>query len=441
MLKLEKTYRILGAIVLLLLLFLVFALSRGLFSRHDAQQHLYIPLQSNSVMKINSESFIRTFFSEIVLNPKNDVNFKELLDSPQQQQDFGLDFRSDFYLFTLDHEEKTVMGLLCHVLDEKQFIQSLNAMVSTSTGFSVKNEVGLIVFYPQETVGSRTDLSQLAKKILEKPSGFNIKTLSENTSTDDTKISFWSKEFASSDNSISLKDVKMSLSIESDVFEINGNAKYHSTLPLHYRTIKKEDLSFQMGIVPDELNSLWVKQMTEMGFRMPNIASVSGNYHYAEPSGIAQPQILPHFDGIYSFEDSVNVYLPLLALSMNDKISNLTTTSFQMGEKTLYFEQIDPKTIYLGQTKYTGSQLDKATIFELSGSLQHLLEIRNGGLMTRVLAMSDQYSALEQFVEGIQDSQFSIRKKGETQVVISGKIEFKDGKSAMSELLGFLMRL
>ncbi len=441
MLKLEKTHRIIGASVLLILLFLVFALSRGLFSRHDAQHQAYIPLQAKSVMKINSESFIRTFFSEIVLNPEGNVNFDELLDNPQQQRDYGIEFRSDFYLFTLDHEGKTVMGMLCHVLDEKQFTQSLKTSASKSTGFLVKNEVGLIVFYPEETGGTRSDLNQLAKKILEKPSGFDLKKLGDPTSTDDAKISFWSKGVESSDGSISLKDLNMTLTIASNVFELKGNAKYQSTLPLQYRTLKKNDLSIQTGIVPDALNALWVKQTAAMGLQLPKITSVSGNYHYAEPSGVPQPQILPHFDGIYSFEDTVNVYLPLLALSFNETISNLTTTSFQLGEKTLYFTQIDPKTIYLGQTEYGGSTIDKTTIFEVSGSLKHLLEIRNGGMMTRILAMSDQYSALEEFVDGIQDSQFSIRKKGGDEVEISGKIEFKNGKSAMSELIGFLIRL
>lgn len=441
MLKLEKTYRILGACVLLLLLFLVFLLSRGLFSRHDAQHQAYIPLESKSVIKINSESFIRTFFSEIVLNPEGTVSFDELVDNPQQQRDYGIEFRSDFYLFTLHHEGKTVMGLLCHVLDEKQFMQSLNATASKSTGFAVTNEVGVIVFDPQETGNARSNLNQLAKKILQKPSGFDLKKLGDPASSDDTKMAFWSKEFASSDKSISLKDVKMTLTVEANVFEIKGNAKYQSTLPLQYRTLKKNDLSIQTGIVPDALNELWVQQTAAMGLQLPKITSVSGNYHYAEPSGVAQPQFLPHFDGIYSFEKDVNVYLPLLALSLNEKITDLTTNSFQLGEKTLYFEQIDPKTIYLGQTKYTGSTMDKTTIFEVSGSLKHLLEIRNGGMMTRLLSMSEQYSALEEFVNSIQDSRFSMEKKGGNEVVITGKIEFKKGKSAMGELVGFLMRL
>jgi hypothetical protein len=440
MLKLEKTYRILGAFVLLILLFLVFALSRGIFSRHDAQHQLYIPLQAKSVITINSESFIRTFFSEIVLNPKSDVNFKDFLDTPSEQQDFGVDIRSDFYIFTHELEGKEVMGVLCHVLDETKFIQGLKSSAAKETGFSVKNGVGLILFHAEESGTSRKEMSDLAKKMLETKSGFDLKN-STNSGTKDTKISYWSKNYSSTDRSISLSDIHITLSIESNRLEIDGKANYRSSLPIEYWTLKKEDLSIQTAIIPNSLNELWVRQMTEIGFRMPKIATLSGNYHYAEPSGIAQPQILPHFDGIYSFEDSVNVYLPLLALSMNDKISELTTTYFKLGEKTIYYAQIDPKTIYFGQTKFSKSQVEKSTIFEVSGSLKHLLEIRNGGMMTRMLSLSDQYNALEQFVSGIQDSHFSMRKKGEDQVTISANIEFKKSKSAMAELVGFMLRL
>ena len=149
--------------------------------------------------------------------------------------------------------------------------------------------------------------------------------------------------------------------------------------------------------------------------------------------------VLPNFDGIYSFDKNFRIRIPLIALSASGKLNSLTLKSFKIGDKTIYYKQIDPKTIYLGQSRYSVEIVDKNALFEINGDLKQLLEIRNGGIMTRFLSLSRDYNATERLLSGIKSSDFHVQDKDGKTVDLSAEIKFIDGKSAFNEALHFIL--
>ena len=115
--------------------------------------------------------------------------------------------------------------------------------------------------------------------------------------------------------------------------------------------------------------------------------------------------------------------------------------SFDLGGKTIYYKQIDVKTIYLGQSKYLAGPAEKNALFEVRGDLKQLLEIRNGGIMTRFLALSPEYVATERFLSGIESSDFYIKDKNGKTVDLYARMTYKDGKSAFNEALQLVLEL
>ncbi len=437
MLKTKKILHIFAALALLIFLWITFVLVQGLFQRTNSHHELYIPAHAESVLKLDGEEIIYTFTSELLLADRTDGGLGDIMNTSDDSEALGIEFRSAVYIFSFEEDGKKLLGILMHVLDEAQFDAGMHSRKTEASGYSVKNGVGLVLVDLSEKVGETSKLNALAGKMLQKETGFDQEKLA--TKKENSKLTYWKKKYTSADGSIILDNIQLAFFMDGSTLDLIGLASSKSSLNTDYPVLKKDGLSIRMAIVPDALNDFWKEYTTEMGLPLPAFSSISGNYHYMEPSGIDLPKFLPHFDGIYSFQDTLPIQVPLYVLNAKELISEVTSTSFKLGPKTLYYKQIDPKTIYLGQTKFVGHGMEKSTLFELSGSLKHVLEIRNGGMMTRLLSMSSEYRATKILLTNIQTSDFSMKKAGENAVSMSGKLEFKQGKSALRELMRFLV--
>ena len=131
----------------------------------------------------------------------------------------------------------------------------------------------------------------------------------------------------------------------------------------------------------------------------------------------------------------------MIALAATQDINSLDLKSFKIGDKKIYYEQIDSKTVYVGQTPYRAARTEKNALFEVKGDLKQLLEIRNGGMVERFLALSPEYNATKRFLSNMERSNFSIKEKNGKTVDIRGEITFEKGKSAMNEVILLLMDL
>lgn len=419
------------------MLWLAFILIQGLFQKTNPQHERYIPASAKSVLKIDGAELIHLFVSEIILEKGSDGGFGKMSNRSDTNEPLGIDFRSSFYIYTIEVDGRLLMGILMNVTDEGQFISGMQSRKSEGVGFSVKNGVGLALIDLGEIPSNSSSLNSLASQLIAQKSNFDLTQLE--AQKEKSKLTFWQKNYTSEGGSIILNDIRLALFMNQNKLEISGTAASKLKLDTSFPVLKREDLSIRLAVVPDALNELWKKYTTELGLPLPYFASISGNYHYIEPSGAAQPQFLPHLDGIYSFVDTLPIQVPLYILNAKGMISDVTKWSFKLGSKTLYYKQIDPKTIYLGQSKFDNYDLEKTTLFEVSGSLKQLLEIRNGGMMTRFLTLSSEFSATKQLFNNISDSHFSMKKKGTTMVSFDGKIIFNEGKSALNEFMQFLL--
>jgi hypothetical protein len=237
------------------------------------------------------------------------------------------------------------------------------------------------------------------------------------------------------------KDVHLSLTVEANELCAKGIANFQSTENRSYPILEQKDLSIQTQFIPNKVNEFWVSNMKSLDLPLPKLTYVSGNYHYSEPSPIKEMKVLPNFDGIYAFDENFQIRIPLIALAASRKINSLNLQSFKIGDKKIYYKQIDQKTIYLGQSQYKATNQEQNALLRVDGDLKQLLEIRNGGIVERFLQLSPEYNASERFLSNIKKSNFYIKNKDGQKVDILGEITFEDEKSALNETTVLLMDL
>lgn len=439
MLKPKKIIQILSALLLLGVFWIAFVLIQGLFQRKLSHHEEFIPKNAESVLEIEGEALIKTFVQEVLLEGRFTDKADSYTKSSKSSEPLGMDYLSTFYVFTVTENSKTLTGILVNILDEKQFSRAMKSEEAAGTGFAVKNGVGLMLYDASERPLNMDKMNAIASKIIGAKSGFDLNLLAG--TTENAKMNYWQKEYTFNDGSKSFKQLKLAMTLEGNQLKVKGNANFNSAQSRNYPVLKKSDLSIQSQFIPNKINEFWVNQMQDLGLKLPKLSYVCGNYHYSEPSPIPDLKVLPHFDGIYAFEENFQVRLPLIAMAASGKINALNLKSFNIGNKTIYYEQIDKRTVYLGQSKYNPTPVTKNALLEVSGDLKQLLEIRNGGMISRLLALSPEYNAAERFLSGIKSSEFYIKDKEGKTVDMSMEMEFEDGKSAMNEMVRLVMDL
>ena len=437
MLKPKKIIQLISALALLVILWVAFLVIQGLFARHISHHEMYIPKNAESVLKIDGENLIRTFVKEVLLEGRFEDKINRYSNFSGDSESMGMDYLSTFYVFTVEKESSVLTGILMNILDDSQSERVMKIDQEVGTGFAVKNGVGLILYDSEKSPMNLNKLNSFASSILEKKSGFDLKKLPQ--STENASINYWIKQYSLNNGTKTFSNISISLLVDGTELKMKGTAHFESSINRSYPVLEKNDLSIQTQLIPSQLSDLFTNNMQHLGFALPKLTYLSGNYHYSEPSPIEGLIVLPNFDGIYSFDKIFPIRIPLIALSASGKLNSLTLKSFKIGDKTIYYKQIDPKTIYLGQSRYRVEIVDKNALFEINGDLKQLLEIRNGGIMTRFLSLSSDYNATERLLSGIKSSDFHVQDKDEKTVDLSAEIKFVDGKSAFNEALHFIL--
>lgn len=437
MLKSKKIIRILSGLVLLVILWIAFIVIQGLFARQISHHEMYIPKNADSVLEIDGENLIRAFVKEVILEGRFEDQIKGYTDSSEDSESMGIDYLSTFYVFTVEKESTVLTGALMNILDDDQFELAMKVGQEAGTGFAVKNGVGLMLYDTREHPIGTIKLNSIASTIVNKKGGFDFKKLG-----DPLKIpiaNYWRKEYSIDNGTKSFTDICMSLFVKKNELKIDGHANFESSVSHNYPVLTKSDLSIQTQFIPSQLSDLLTNNTKNIGFAFPKLTYVSGNYHYSEPSPIPGLKVLPNFDAIYSFDENFQIRIPLIAFAASGRINSLTLKSFKIGGKTIYYKQLDPKTIYVGQSRYSEEIVDKNALFEVNGDLKQLLEIQNGGVMAKLLTLSGEYNTAKRFLSGIKSSNFYIKDKDDKTVHLSGKIKFEDGKSALNETMRFIL--
>jgi len=436
----KKIVRVLAALLLTVLLWSVFLLIRGLFERHVSHHEQFIPTNAESVLEIKSEKLVRTFIEDVLSAGSVDDQLNDYLggSSEDDSDSYGIDYLGNCYIFKFQSDLDDLTGILVNISNEDQFKKAMDKSLTDGFGYSVNNGVGLMLFDLGSNLRNHTKLCVTAQNLIKQPSKFDLTRL-ESKETG-AKVNYWSKEYAFNDHK-KFANIRLALTIEGAQLEIKGDADLQSSISKTHPILKPKDLSIQTQYIPKPMNDFWIKHMRLLGLPFPKITYVSGNYHYSEPSPIPELSVLPNFDAIYAFEKNFQIRIPLISLSASGNIHSLNLKSFNIGDKKIYYEQIDSKTIYLGQSPYEAITNQKNALFEVKGSLKQLLEIRNGGMAERFLQLSPEYNAAQRYLSNIDHSNFHIQDRDDKKVDIVAKISFKKGRSALNETVLLLIDL
>lgn len=425
--------------MLIALLWVVFFIVQGIFARNISHHEQFIPSHATSVVKIESEALIQALFQEVILNSGLDSKVRNYLDSPSEEEEepIGIDFLSTIYLFTIQDNNCQLMGVLMNLSDEEQFNAAYGNEAQTGIGHASKQGAGILLFDNNDTPLSSKILNEMAQKMLEQPSSFDQTKLAH----PEASITLWKKEYTLNNGTRSFQEIQLALLLERERLILDGTADFNYDQARSYPVLKRQDLSIQSQFVPNGLNDIWTTSMKKVGINFPRITYISGNYHYSEPSPVPELKILPHFDGIYGFESGMQIRVPLIALAATGDIKSLDLNSFEFGGKIFHYKQINPQTIYLGQSPYSLAATQDDALLKIEGNLKQLLEIRNGGMLSKVLALSPEYAAAQRFLTGVETSNFSIQQTPNGTADIDGEIVFEKNKSALNETMLLLFNL
>lgn len=435
----KKIVRVLSAVILIAMLWMVFFIVQGIFARKVSHHEMYIPEYSTSVLKVENEALIRAFFEEVVLKDQLEPKYRDYLTGDDgSDASYGIDVLATVYVFTFQEKNCQLLGVLMNLSDEEQFDKTLKKESKVGVGYASKEGTGLLIFDNNSSPLKATSLNKIANKILqESSSSFDLKKLDHKQAY----VTFWKDEYVLNNGTRSFRDIQLALILEQENLTVKGRADFVYAKSKAYPVLKHEDLSIQSQFVPDGINETWTTSMKRIGINFPRITYVSGNYHYIEPSPVKALKVLPHFDGIYGFEKNMQIRIPLIALAASGDIHSLDLNSFKFAGKTYFYEQIDSKTIYLGQSPYVLSDEQDNALLKIQGNMNQLLEIRNGGMLARFLSMSPEYNAAEHFLSGIESSEFSIEQNGDKTADLDGKIQFQKDRNALNETLLLVLNL
>lgn len=439
MLKPKRIIQILSGLALITLLWMVFLLIQGLFERKISHHELYIPKNAESVLEINGEKLIRMVVEDVLAKRQLDDKLDGFINSSESSESLGMDYLSTYYVFTVEEESKLLTGILVNILDEDQFAIAMGTNSESGTGFAVSNGVGLMLFDSGNNLMSTDKLNSIASKIVKRESGYDFSKfpISKKTYT----ARYWQKDYSFNQGAKTFSNISLALSTEGNEIKMTGTANFESSVNRSYPVLTKSDLSVQTQFIPDFVNQFWVSNMKNNGVSFPKLTYISGNYHYSEPSPIKELKVLPNFDGVYSFEKNFQVRIPLIALSASGKINSLNLKSFNIGDKLIYYKQIDKKTIYLGQSRYNPAANQENALLEVTGDLKQLLEIRNGGIITQFLALSPEYIAADRFLSGIEHSNFHIKDQDNQTVDVFAEMSFEKDENALNQVILLLIDL
>ena len=441
MLKKKSFGKIAGMIVLIMLLWMVFLFSRSLYETSANNNQLYIPENSTMVMRIDGEQLISKGFSDVVLTKKNNKLVNEIIEKRRDPEstNLGLNFRSDIYIFNVVEKNGTeIMGILANVQNKEQLSANLEKQLNSNQGYHITKDVAMILTLMKSE--SEVDLNKIARDYLREISIFDNTNLTSQTSTNEL-VHFWAKKLVIPNHAGALTNVSISLIVNENGVSIDGTASNASEADKHTSLVSKNsNFYMESAIIPDALNDFLSSSLEGLGVQLPTIAHVNVNHRYTEHADEGNSILIPHFDASIAFTDSIDINNTLEKAEANGLISNLTKSDLRYGGKQFFYKQTAWDQIYLGRNEPREESISNGVLFEISGSLKPFSEFRGGGLVIKILRMSDLYISSNELFSRIDNVDLSAKLIDEKKCKISGEIKFNDGEAPTDVLLNFLYR-
>jgi len=419
------------AVLLVVGLWAISQLGQAIFVRPDNLNTQFVPEDAAITLSLDGNKLLKEGFEGVILKAQDNTSIKLLLDrfrSKDGKGNLGVNFNSTIIYFLVEHNGHYLRGTLFNLIDPAAFSKTFGAKESNQyQGYATKDKVGLLLEDTKMSI-EKEELNLLAEKILSSKSSEvddNEGIIQISTTPD-----FLQGAYQASTN--------IAVDFEEEALTCLGDLSFAIPFNSHnYKKLKPEGLHLTTQMIPQIIHDSLAAFLRTT---IPEIRSISVNYRRAEmieQSGLA---IVPDFDALIQFGDTIHFRRVVKELEAAGKISDLSTESFVYENRTFYYTSHTPELLYIGQHKPTHIQDgDSKELFRLNGELGALTQVDGNGIMHKLLGLLAIYSSGKEFTQSTEGIDLSIILNNPSSAKVSGRIMFDPKKAPSNEILRFLI--
>ena len=439
--------RTLGFSFLLIVVWMLVLVSGTIMSDHPNDNLEYVPSDATFALRLDGRQLAETTLFSIILDSK-DEEIVRLLDQALRKRatgekparNTGINFMTDLVAFTLPFEEYEVSGILVNVLSSRAFLKNMPELMDENQVCATNGKVGIILSSTanNKISISKKKLSLLAENILDKrfQTGKNIFT--RNTSSSQFSELHFHTFAGKKEQEVSLlfEQKKQSFSFSGTIAseQTNSNILSHQ--------LQSKGFHITNRIFANEWADSLKSSLAFLPIELPEIRAFSLNLEGCT--------ILNHSTGFFVVPEMELVVQSAFPFSIEKALNDEAIRSdldfsieknfISFQDERLYFKQLTPTSFYIGKNENPlFKESNNNQLLFITGKLEPLLSIKGGGLMTSFLEMVPIYRASKQLAQNSENLNIQIDKVNPKKAKISGEMNFKEGKSPMSEVMRFLL--
>ena len=407
--------------------------------------HYHISSGASLVVKIDNSNLIHRFLFDILYHPDFKKEDLSKLKIRKDKVDFvptGININREIILFHEEWGDKSIIGILMHVSDEKKFN---NFVVGESNAIKVtRNNIGCILLLPEECkqedsiyfVDYANDLLIVnpdrtkSRLFLSKSSDKNIFHL-----------------YFEGEKDAFMQDISLEAFLDDNTLTFKGAARknptfYLDSIPGYYFKAPPiaEHLEIGMGKLPDTVNNYIKKMLAKIDVETPDFSAQQLFIYGFEISDFNKNiSVFPLIDGIFKFQDTIN--FKGKTKDVNLKNIEKSNTTLKIGPIEYYFEQLSPTEVYLGVNK-TPPLIKKNhnRIFYIEGNLDAVLNFSGQGFIAQIARLFPPVQHSKNLFNSLKSFNIEANVSTPDSIYISGEMAFPKNKTASVEILKYLLK-
>lgn len=434
----QKTSKFIQILILLFLtgtLWLVHVILVFAFEASDNNNNMsYIPENATSVYRLDGQQLTRELIASLLISDDEDLNKIAQDRIPTtlegKSESIGVSFDSDIILFRMQEDGLSFTGILFNLWDHRNFSRNMPKYLGKNGVSTSTDRVGLVLLADYDSF-SKKDLKKKAKKILSKETLFLAKHPTKNSNA---LVSVWYQE-----ESQAISDV--GVDIQNNHILIQGTFETKHDFSATPLAMNEGGFHVHSQWFPEIWSGVIQEYLEEQDISIPPIHQFTlnyfGNFIATEPN----VALLPILSGSVEFDspvskDSIFQKFPVV---LEDSITG--TTTYDILTRTYAVKQLNERTLQIRSTESMNLTPKKySTTAELSGSPKHLLKMDGDAFIRRIMSLSSEYRATGSLVNEISTIDIKMWPATADKYRIQGKVELKDDKWPLNELLKFLIR-
>ncbi|OFZ62677.1 MAG: hypothetical protein A3D92_10190 [Bacteroidetes bacterium RIFCSPHIGHO2_02_FULL_44_7] len=425
---------------MLTVLWLLYSISHLIFHTADRSHYRFVPNDADLVVAVNTQELMEQGFNDLLFQSQ-DASILELLKSEFEDRDFsgnqletGIDLSGDILFFTIRYKSRPLTGILFSLSDEAAFKKEMARILDPNFEASAHlPKVGMLL--RQMDAGfSAKELKRICTALFNGKHMSNAALGAQNTGGISQLIfrSIDPQNGKYNSTSLDIRLYEKGLEFQGEV-----HTDFSMRALNNLRTLTPEGLHLSTRIVPTELF-----KPADFGLPsfLPELRGISINFRGSEIIHKEFTAFIPDADVIVEFDSELSLSDILDSLVAGKFITHLTNASFRLCDRTFYFRQIDPKTVYIGrQTPGEFGVLDKNVLLQCRGDLSTLTDVQGRGIVRRFLEIVSAFTASRTFTQNTDDFQLTVKMTKKDEATIKGSLLMKEGHFATLELLRLVL--